>query len=97
MKMPSLGGGGILDFIGRDSWTQISRRASGSGFSVAPAPPTMEDEDINTGEIGTLLIKRKVPIKVEPKVHFANERTFLGKQKQTLYISIISICNCCTR
>ena len=97
MKMPSLGGGGILDFIGRDSWKQISRRASGSGFSVAPASPTMEDEDINTGEIGTLLIKRKVPIKVEPKVHFANERTFLGKQKQTLYISIISICNCCTR
>ena len=85
MKMPSLGGGGILDFIGRDSWKQISRRASGSGFSVASAPPT-KDEDINTGEIGTLLIQRKVPIKVEPKVHFANERTFLGKQKQTLYI-----------
>jgi len=31
-----------------------------------------------TGEIGTLLIPRKVPIKVEPKVHFGNERTFLA-------------------
>ena len=30
------------------------------------------------GDIGTLPRERKVPIKVEPKVFFANERTFLA-------------------
>lgn len=32
----------------------------------------------NYGEVGTLLRERKVPIKIEPKVFFANERTFLA-------------------
>mmetsp|Transcript_7971 Transcript_7971/g.12205 ORF Transcript_7971/g.12205 Transcript_7971/m.12205 type:complete len:220 (+) Transcript_7971:99-758(+) len=32
----------------------------------------------NYGEIGTLVRERKVPIKIEPKVFFANERTFLA-------------------
>ena len=30
------------------------------------------------GEIGTLVKQRKAPIKIEPKVFFANERTFLA-------------------
>jgi len=32
----------------------------------------------NYGEVGTLVRERKVPIKIEPKVFFANERTFLA-------------------
>ena len=36
--------------------------------------PRGEDFVAESGEIGTLIIPRKVPIKVEPKVHFANER-----------------------
>lgn len=30
------------------------------------------------GGVGTLVLPRKVPLKLEPKVHFANERTFLA-------------------
>jgi Domain of unknown function (DUF202) len=37
------------------------------------------------GEVGTLVRERKVPVKVEPKVFFANERTFLA----WLHVSII--------
>jgi len=37
------------------------------------------------GEVGTLLVERKVPVKVEPKVFFANERTFLA----WLHVSVI--------
>jgi hypothetical protein len=31
-----------------------------------------------SGDVGTLPQERKVPIKVEPKVFFANDRTFLA-------------------
>ena len=37
------------------------------------------------GEVGTLVKQRKAPIKIEPKVFFANERTFLA----WLHLSII--------
>jgi hypothetical protein len=42
-----------------------------------PLAPSAEDKAAETGGLGTLLIPRKVPVKVEPKVHMANERTFL--------------------
>ncbi len=37
------------------------------------------------GEVGTLMKERKAPVKVEPKVFFANERTFLA----WLHVSVI--------
>ena len=37
------------------------------------------------GEVGTLMKQRKAPVKIEPKVFFANERTFLA----WLHLSII--------
>lgn len=40
------------------------------------APPPSNSRPY--GEVGTLSRDRKVPIKVEPKVFFANERTFLA-------------------
>lgn len=44
-----------------------------------------EDSSRPYGEVGTLLVERKVPVKVEPKVFFANERTFLA----WLHVSVI--------
>jgi len=52
MKHASIGGG-FLDYIAPDSWKPKP--------SVAP---TLSGDAVNTGEIGTLLIPRKVPIKV---------------------------------
>ena len=52
MKHASIGGG-FLDYIAPDSWK--------SKPSVAP---TLSGDAVNTGDIGTLLIPRKVPIKV---------------------------------
>ena len=54
--------------MGVDWLSYISRN------KVAPSAPRGEDFVAESGEIGTLIIPRKVPIKVEPKVHFANER-----------------------
>jgi hypothetical protein len=70
MKEPSIGGG-FIDYV-VDSLKP----------SFAPPPTVMGPLD---GGIGTLLIPRKAPIKVEPKVHLANERTFLA------WLSIITI------
>ena len=44
-----------------------------------------QDSSRPYGEVGTLLVERKVPVKVEPKVFFANERTFLA----WLHVSVI--------
>jgi len=43
---------------------------------IFPTKKPTKQEDV--GAIGTLLKQRKVPIKVEPKVFFANERTFIA-------------------
>ena len=64
MRKPSFGGGFLTHVA--DSW------------KPSTAPILREDPITNAGEIGTLVLPRKVPIKVEPKVHFANERTFLA-------------------
>jgi uncharacterized membrane protein YidH (DUF202 family) len=40
----------------------------------ARAPPSSRAY----GEVGTLMKQRKAPVKIEPKVFFANERTFLA-------------------
>ena len=60
--------------IGGDLLNYISLKGRPS---EGPLVPTAEDKAAETGGIGTLLIPRKVPVKVEPKVHMANERTFL--------------------
>jgi hypothetical protein len=74
MKQPSVGGG-FIDYV-VDSWKP--------SFALPPplGPPGGGSA---SGGIGTLLIPRKVPVKVEPKVHLANERTFLA------WLSIITI------
>jgi len=64
MRAPSLGG----------DWLSYIARTRDN----VPAAPREDDFAAESGEMGTLLIPRKVPIKVEPKVHFANERTFLA-------------------
>mmetsp|Transcript_29510 Transcript_29510/g.59329 ORF Transcript_29510/g.59329 Transcript_29510/m.59329 type:complete len:265 (+) Transcript_29510:35-829(+) len=63
MRAPSVGG----------DWLSYVARSKD-----APSAPRGDDFAAESGEVGTLLIPRKVPIKVEPKVHFANERTFLA-------------------
>ena len=60
--------------IGGDLLNYISLKGRPS---EGPLIPTAEDKEAETGGVGTLLIPRKVPVKVEPKVHMANERTFL--------------------
>ena len=59
MRAPSVGG----------DWLSYIARANN-----VPSAPQEDDFAAESGEVGTLLIPRKVPIKVEPKVHFANER-----------------------
>ena len=68
MRGPSVGGG-WLDYAFGDPWkpTQTLPPASGTA-----------DDGINMGGVGTLVLPRSVPIKLEPKVFFANERTFLA-------------------
>ena len=84
MKAPSVGGG-WLDYIVADSW-----KSKPTSFSPEKTSKDNADE-INIGAIGTLLIPRKVPIKVEPKVHFANERTFLAWLHVVLILAAASM------
>ena len=65
MKTSSLGGD-LLKYLSTKSASNVGAKA-----------PTPETEAAETGRIGTLLIPRKVPVKVEPKVFLANERTLL--------------------
>jgi hypothetical protein len=74
MKQPSFGGG-FIDFV-------IDSLKPSFALSPPLGPP---GGDSPPGGIGTLLIPRKAPVKVEPKVHFANERTFMA------WLSIITI------
>ena len=83
MKAPSVGGG-WLDYIVADSW-----KSKPTSFS--PEKTSKDNAEIDTGAIGTLLIPRKVPIKVEPKVHFANERTFLAWLHVVLILAAASM------
>jgi uncharacterized membrane protein YidH (DUF202 family) len=43
------------------------------------------------GEVGTLVKQRKAPIKIEPKVFFANERTFLAWMHLSVILAGASI------
>jgi uncharacterized membrane protein YidH (DUF202 family) len=43
------------------------------------------------GEVGTLLKLRKAPVKIEPKVFFANERTFLAWMHLSVVLAGASI------
>ena len=51
-------------------WSKLFGGGAGGGTRRTTHQPI--------GEVGTLLKQRKAPIKVEPKVFFANERTFLA-------------------
>ncbi|KAL7537373.1 hypothetical protein ACHAXR_007771 [Thalassiosira sp. AJA248-18] len=82
MRKPSVGGGWLGHVA--DSWkprSPAAAAASGgtrSGTRSGGASSREDTAAINAGEIGTLVLPRRVPVKVEPKVHFANERTFLA-------------------
>lgn len=51
------------------------------------APPSPEQEN----PVGSLLIERKIPVKVEPKALLANERTFLAWMHSSLWLFGASI------
>lgn len=56
------------------------------GYSkIAPTIPEQQKP------VGSLLIERKVPVKVEPKAYLANERTFLAWMHSSLWLFGASI------
>ena len=61
-----------------------SRNPGGGGVGDATNTPTY-------GEVGTLVRQRKAPIKIEPKVFFANERTFLAWMHLSVILAGASI------
>ena len=67
MKEPSIGAGWV-DYVA-NSWKP----------SYALRPPLPHPgTDPHAHDIGTYMLPRQVPIKAEPKVYFANERTLLA-------------------
>mmetsp|Transcript_31228 Transcript_31228/g.71897 ORF Transcript_31228/g.71897 Transcript_31228/m.71897 type:complete len:235 (+) Transcript_31228:69-773(+) len=54
-----------------------------------PDPTTTNNRPY--GEVGTLVRERRVPIKVEPKVFFANERTFLSWMHSSILLAGASV------
>ena len=74
MKHPSVGGGFMEYVVGIGP--AFASRSSNTSAMNNGNKTSSNSNDNNT--IGSLLIPRKAPIKVEPKVHFANERTFLA-------------------
>ncbi|KAL7426805.1 hypothetical protein ACHAXH_001109 [Discostella pseudostelligera] len=74
MKHPSVGGGFMEYVVGIGP--AFASRSSNTSAMNNGNKASSNSNDNNT--IGSLLIPRKAPIKVEPKVHFANERTFLA-------------------
>lgn len=76
----------IPDLQGRKVPSQRTQNGgSGGGFWGNLFGRKKEDSSRPYGEVGTLMKERKVPVKVEPKVFFANERTFLA----WLHVSVI--------
>jgi len=67
MKAPSIGAGWV-DYVA-NSWKP--------SFALRPPLPH-PGTDPHAHDIGTYMLPRQVPIKVEPKVYFANERTLLA-------------------
>jgi len=60
-------------------WANLFGGRGGQSHHHQPAPTTRTSHPhIAGGDIGTLVKPRKAPIKIEPKVFFANERTFLA-------------------
>eukprot|EP00580_Thalassiosira_gravida_P011140 CAMPEP_0201642784 /NCGR_PEP_ID=MMETSP0493-20130528/26979_1 /ASSEMBLY_ACC=CAM_ASM_000838 /TAXON_ID=420259 /ORGANISM="Thalassiosira gravida, Strain GMp14c1" /LENGTH=254 /DNA_ID=CAMNT_0048117057 /DNA_START=41 /DNA_END=805 /DNA_ORIENTATION=- len=85
MKESSVGGG-WLDYV-PDSW----KAKPDAGFAPSSSGEEKEDAFINAGGIGTLVLPRKVPMKLEPKVYFANERTFLAWLHVVLILAAASL------
>merc|ERR1711862_752643 len=52
---------------------------------------TIASENKAEVEIGSLLIARRVPVKVEPKVHLGNERTLLAWLQLLMFMAAASI------
>jgi len=74
MKHPSVGGG-FMEYVVGIGPAFASRSSNTNAMNNANNTSTNVNDNY---AIGSLLIPRKAPIKVEPKVHFGNERTFLA-------------------
>ncbi len=73
MKQPSVGGGWLEYVVGIGP--AFASRSSNTANSALLT--NINEASYHHNNVGTLLIPRKAPIKVEPKVYFANERTLL--------------------
>ena len=60
------------------------------GTNVTAAERTMTNGR-PYGEVGTLVRERRVPVKIEPKVFFANERTFLAWMHASILLAGASV------
>ena len=60
-------------------------------FGAGRQHPSSSSSSQRKGEIGTLVKQRKAPIKIEPKVFFANERTFLAWMHLSVMLAGASI------
>lgn len=76
-------GGGAAGGGGGSVWS----RWFGFGGSAGPSSGSQRPY----GEVGTLLKLRKAPVKIEPKVFFANERTFLAWMHLSVILAGASI------
>lgn len=90
MRKPSVGGG-WLDYVASDSWKPRPPPSAAASSSAPNANTPSGGAAIGEGDVGTLVLPRKVPIKVEPKVHFANERTFLAWLHVVLVLAAASM------
>lgn len=71
---------------GQGSRGPVGSNSSGGGFwSAIWGGGKPKGSNRKYGEVGTLQHQRKAPVKIEPKVFFANERTFLA----WLHLSIV--------
>jgi uncharacterized membrane protein YidH (DUF202 family) len=69
--------------------TQPRTDSNGGGFWKNLFGPQKQQRPY--GEVGTLLKMRKAPVKIEPKVFFANERTFLAWMHLSVILAGASI------
>jgi uncharacterized membrane protein YidH (DUF202 family) len=69
----------------------LGGRNGGNGPSRNNNTTITNSSSARHGDIGTLLKQRKAPIKIEPKVFFANERTFLAWMHLSVMLAGASI------
>jgi len=68
---------------------RIFERKNSHAYGAVPGPGI--DQAGNAAGGGGISLLRKVPVKIEPKVYFANERTFLAWMHMAVLLSSISV------